>query len=81
MTDVRRYVVEVHRDENGYWGEVVDLPGCFASGTDLPELFEAIGEAIGLYLTTDLKTVTAQVEPDLTEKTTVPIRATLAAAI
>jgi len=34
----------------GYWAEVSDLPGCFASGRTLTELREALGEAIGLYL-------------------------------
>jgi predicted RNase H-like HicB family nuclease len=32
------------------WAEVLDLPGCFASGTSLDELREALEEAIGLYL-------------------------------
>lgn len=40
----------VHADENGYWAEVADLPGCFAAGADLDELVEAVGEAVGLYL-------------------------------
>ena len=42
--------------------------------------YEAIGEAIGLYLTTEAETVTVEVEPDLGEKTKVPIRATLVPA-
>jgi predicted RNase H-like HicB family nuclease len=31
------------------WGQVVELPGCFATGEDLDELAEALGEAITLY--------------------------------
>ncbi len=42
--------VEVHREAAGYWAHVVELPGCFASGHSLPELRDALGEAIGLYL-------------------------------
>jgi len=29
---------------------VRELPGCFASGFSLDELFEALNEAVGLYL-------------------------------
>jgi predicted RNase H-like HicB family nuclease len=42
--------VQVRKEGPGYWADVVELPGCFASGDTLEELREAIGEAIGLYL-------------------------------
>ncbi len=42
--------VQVREEGPGYWAHVVELPGCFASGTSLDELHEALGEAIGLYL-------------------------------
>jgi hypothetical protein len=36
MTE-RSYTVRVHDEGDGMlWAEVVDLPGCFASGADLP---------------------------------------------
>lgn len=80
MGEVRKFLVEVHKDENGYWAEVADLPGCFAAGRDVPELFEALGEAIGLYLTSEAATVTVeQVDVDLPAQK-VPILATLAPA-
>ncbi|MBK5229845.1 MAG: type II toxin-antitoxin system HicB family antitoxin [Thermoleophilia bacterium] len=44
------YIVKVHEEDGSYWAEVLDLPGCFASGQTLDELREALGEAIGLYL-------------------------------
>ena len=48
------YIVKVHEEDGSYWAEVLDLPGCFASGRTLDELREALGEAlgeaIGLYL-------------------------------
>lgn len=44
------YIVRVHEEDGSYWAEVLDLPGCFASGQTLDELREALGEAIGLYL-------------------------------
>lgn len=37
----------IHEDDDGsYWAEVVELPGCFASGATLDELKEALFEAI-----------------------------------
>jgi predicted RNase H-like HicB family nuclease len=41
--------VVVHEEDGGYWAEVRELPGCFASGRDLEELKEAVLEAIDLY--------------------------------
>jgi predicted RNase H-like HicB family nuclease len=41
--------VEIHQEDGILWGEVVELPGCFATGEDLDELAEALGEAISLY--------------------------------
>lgn len=42
--------IVVHREPDGFWSEVNELPGCFASGRTLDELTEALGEAVGLYL-------------------------------
>ena len=41
--------VEIHEEDGVLWGQVVELPGCFATGDDLDELAEALGEAIVLY--------------------------------
>jgi predicted RNase H-like HicB family nuclease len=41
--------VEIHEEDGVLWGQVVELPGCFATGDDLDELAEALGEAIFLY--------------------------------
>jgi hypothetical protein len=35
--------VEVHEEDGVLWGQVVELPGCFATGDDLDELTEALG--------------------------------------
>jgi predicted RNase H-like HicB family nuclease len=44
---MRTYTVLVHdEDEGGYWAEVEELPGCFASGETLDELEEDVKEAI-----------------------------------
>ena len=41
--------VEINEEDGVLWGQVVELPGCFATGEDLDELAEALGEAIALY--------------------------------
>ena len=42
--------VRVRKEGTGYWSEVAELPGCFASAGTLAELEEALAEAVGLYL-------------------------------
>src|SRR5688572_19393842 len=47
----REFTLRIHDEQDGMlWAEVEDLPGCFASGADMDELFEAAAEAIGMYL-------------------------------
>ncbi len=40
----------IHEEDGSYWAEVVDLPGCFASGHTLQELIEGLEEAIRMCL-------------------------------
>lgn len=48
------YQIHVHDEgPDGLWAEVEQLPGCFASGFTHDELFEALREAISLYLSGD----------------------------
>jgi predicted RNase H-like HicB family nuclease len=72
--DVRMFRVH-YRDEgpDGWWAEVEDLPGCFASGDTLEELEEALIEAISLYLSTPdrrvhVKSVDGKREDSLRER-------------
>jgi len=47
------YRVTVHREgPTDWWAEVLNLPGCFASGRSLAELKVALAEAMALYLST-----------------------------
>jgi predicted RNase H-like HicB family nuclease len=39
----------IHIEDGEYWAEVPELPGCFASGENLDELFESLREGISLY--------------------------------
>lgn len=46
-----KYIVLIHEDEEqGYWGECPELPGCFSQGDTKEELAENMKEAITLYL-------------------------------
>lgn len=36
-------------EDDMWWAEVAELPGCFASGATLRELSEALDEAVRLY--------------------------------
>jgi predicted RNase H-like HicB family nuclease len=45
--------VRIHSEDGGYWADVPDLPGCFATGDTLDELFESLREGIALYLAED----------------------------
>jgi hypothetical protein len=38
----------VRIEEGTYWADVKELPGCFASGQTLDELFESLREAVAL---------------------------------
>jgi len=53
---VTTYTVRVHQEPGELlWAEITELPGCFASGADLAELFEAVGEAITMVLQDDAR--------------------------
>jgi predicted RNase H-like HicB family nuclease len=65
MADVV-YTVCIHREPGDEpWAEVLELPGCFAAGTDMAELREALSEAISLYLSEpgEVKHVQLEDEP------------------
>ena len=40
----------IHLEAGGCWAEVSELPGCFACGDTLEELFESLREGTALYL-------------------------------
>jgi predicted RNase H-like HicB family nuclease len=48
---MRKYTVLVHEAEKGgYWAEVEEMPGCFASGDSLDELEADVKDAIETYI-------------------------------
>lgn len=44
-------------EDGSYWADVPTLPGCFAAGTTLDELFDSLREGIELYLEDDVISV------------------------
>jgi predicted RNase H-like HicB family nuclease len=40
----------IHLEDGSYWADVPELPGCFASGDTLDELFGSLREGVRLYL-------------------------------
>ena len=51
--------VNVHMEDESYWADVTELPGCFASGDTLDELFNSVREGIQLYLADESEPVTS----------------------
>lgn len=46
----RIYPAIFHKDEQGYWVEFPDLPGCNTQGATLEEAYKMAKEALALYL-------------------------------
>ncbi|HEX4731431.1 MAG TPA: type II toxin-antitoxin system HicB family antitoxin [Solirubrobacterales bacterium] len=40
----------IHLEDGSYWADVAELPGCFASGDTLDELFESLKEGVAMCL-------------------------------
>ncbi|HYG95817.1 MAG TPA: type II toxin-antitoxin system HicB family antitoxin [Solirubrobacterales bacterium] len=66
----------IHLEDGSYWADVPALPGCFASGEDLDELFASLREGIELYLKDDERS-----EFDPPERPLVLTSATLSDAV
>ena len=45
-----RYAIVIEQCESNYSAYVPDLPGCVATGASVPEVEQALGEAIALHL-------------------------------
>ena len=68
---IRTYTVLMHEaEEGGYWGEVLELPGCVSQGETREELRHNIREAIEAVLETQSEdaNIEFQVEPTLADK-------------
>jgi predicted RNase H-like HicB family nuclease len=43
----------IRLEDGSYWADVPALPGCFAAGATLDELFDSLREGVELYLSDD----------------------------
>src|SRR5207253_7279432 len=43
-------IANIRLEEGSYWADVPALPGCFAAGSTLDELFDSLREGVELYL-------------------------------
>lgn len=50
MSMIKAYPAIFHAEDNGYWAEFPDLPGCFAEGNSIAEAVSEASEALGAYL-------------------------------
>jgi predicted RNase H-like HicB family nuclease len=68
MTE-QTFTVRVHAEPGELlWAEVIELPGCFASGETPEELMEALTEAIGMCLPDPQPVRVTAVEGQVTEQ-------------
>lgn len=63
MKEPQTYHVELHFEEDHIWAQVIELPGCFATGRDLEELSEALTEALNMVLG-DGSVASVKIEPE-----------------
>lgn len=45
-----KYHFKVHREEDGFWAECIELSGCLTQGDSMEELHENMQEALNIYI-------------------------------
>lgn len=72
------YSVRIHDEaDEGLWAEVEELPGCFATGDTMDELWASLRESISLYLSTPERMVEVTLagsEPQVTHREVIETR-------
>jgi predicted RNase H-like HicB family nuclease len=71
MTPDVELSANIHREDGSYWADVPELPGCFAAGDTLDELFSSLTEGIELYLQEGEKNGSSSVDRPLQVKSAV----------
>lgn len=51
VAEHKEYEVIVHSEDGSFWAEVQGLPGLFVAGDSIEEIFDALPEALELYMT------------------------------
>jgi predicted RNase H-like HicB family nuclease len=57
-----RLTAQIHSEGGSYWADVPELPGVFATGDTLDELFESLREGVVLVLDNEPESDSIQVE-------------------
>lgn len=79
MSEDKMITIAIHEEEGSLWAEVLEMPGCFATGANPQELQLALEEAIGMYLSAESEPVHAELttKEQLTPVRRVPARLAL----
>jgi predicted RNase H-like HicB family nuclease len=48
--EAMEYTAQIHHEDGTYWGEVLELPGAFASGDSVDDLLDGLKEAVAFHL-------------------------------
>lgn len=59
MIDIVELKADIRSEGGSYWAEISELPGCFAAGDSLDELFESLREGVRVYLSDDQMAVSS----------------------
>lgn len=51
----KTYTIIVHKEEDGYWAECIEIPGCFAQAKSIEELKKLMTDSIYLYFNDNSK--------------------------
>ena len=46
MEKEKNYTIIIHKENNGYWGECLEVQGCFAQAKTIKELIKLMKKAI-----------------------------------
>jgi len=57
-----RLTAQIHNEDGSYWANVPELPGVFATGDTLDELFDSLREGVVLVLADDSEPASIRLE-------------------
>ncbi|MFM8793085.1 MAG: type II toxin-antitoxin system HicB family antitoxin [Solirubrobacterales bacterium] len=57
-----KLTARIHVEDGSYWADVPELPGVFATGDTLDELFDSLREGVVLVMGSDSGTDSVQLE-------------------
>jgi len=57
-----RLTAQIHNEDGSYWADIPELPGVFAAGDTLDELFDSLREGVRLVLADDSGRALIQLE-------------------